>query len=93
MSEKQAKFLELVKLLEKLKEETNSVREKLESVMAEIGYEYIQDPETLTVYKILEPKGVFVFYRKIDYVRTALEGERAGTLSLKEAESKGFTVK
>jgi predicted transcriptional regulator len=94
MSEKQAKFLELAKKQERLKEIQDEVRTELNSVMTELGYgTTLQDPTTLAVYKIVKPNGTFTYYRDVDYVRTALEGERAGTLSKKEAESLGFVLK
>lgn len=93
--EKQAKFVELAKRYEKSKEEQDQIREELESVMKELGVgAYVQDPETLAVYKIIKPDGTFIYYRDIQYKRTALEGERGGTvLSKKEAEEAGFILK
>jgi hypothetical protein len=42
---------------------------------------------------VVKPKGTFTYFKDLDYVRTAQEGERAGTLSKKEAESLGFALK
>lgn len=87
-------FLEAAKTVERIKEELEYAYEKLNSSMADLGLDaYVQDPETKLVYKIVKPKGTFTYYRDIDYVRTAKEGERAGTLSKKEAEEKGFSLK
>jgi len=92
--DKKQEFLTLVKQSERLAEQTKLVREKLQAAMIELGYDTtIQDPETLAVYKVVKPNGTFMYYRDVDYVRTALEGERAGTLSKKEAESLGFILK
>ena len=90
---KQAKFLELAKYQEQLKEKQDEVRKELNVVMAELGYNAtLQDPETLAVYKIVKPNGTFTYYRDIDYVRTSLTGERAGTLSKKDAAELGYTL-
>ncbi len=91
---KESKFLELAKQYEDLKEKFNEVRTQLDSVMLDLGVgTVLQDAETLTVYKISKPTGRFVYYYDLDFVRTAQEGERAGTLSKKEAESLGFVLK
>lgn len=89
------RFVELAKKMEAQQKELNATRDALTAVMTELGIDtYVQDPETLAVYKIVEPNGTFTYYRKIDYKRTALEGERGGTvLSKKEAEEAGFSVK
>lgn len=87
-------FLEAAKSVESLKDQLESAYEKLNASMSELGLDtYVQDPETKLVYKIVKPKGTFTYYRDIDYVRTAKEGERAGTLSKKEAEEKGYSLK
>lgn len=89
------KFIQLAKEIEKLDEQRNAKREELDLVMRELGMDaYVQDPETMAVYKIIKPNGTFIPYREIDYKRTALEGERGGTvLSKKEAEEAGFKLK
>lgn len=87
------KFLEAAKKYEQLQEEVSKVREELVASMTELGIgAYVQDPETGLVYKVTKPGGTFVYYKDIDYVRTAKASERAGTLSKKEAEEAGFTV-
>jgi hypothetical protein len=95
MNDNQKKFLELAKYAEQLKEKQEEIRTEITSVMVQLqmhGTVVFQDPETLAVYKIVKPNGTFMYYRDVDYVRTALEGERAGTLSKKEAESLGFIL-
>lgn len=90
----QAKFLETVKYYEELKVKMDEVRTELNTLMVELGTgTTFQDPLTLAVYRVVKPNGTFVYYKDLDYVRTALEGERAGTLSKKEAESLGFVLK
>jgi hypothetical protein len=94
MTDQQKKFLELAKYHEQLKDKLDEVRKELEASMTDLGLgTVLQDPETLTVYKMVKPTGRFIYYYDIDYVRTAQEGERAGTLSKKEAEALGFMLK
>lgn len=88
------KFLALAKYYEELKEQMDNVRTDINATMTELGLgAFVQDPELLTVYKIVKPQGTYMYYKDIDYVRTALEGERAGSLSKKEAEAEGFALK
>jgi hypothetical protein len=90
---KQARFLELAKRYEDLKEEVDQVRTEMNASMLELGYNItLQDPLTLAVYKIVKPMGTFTYYRDVDYVRTVLEGEVKGSLSKKEAESLGYIL-
>lgn len=88
------KFIELAKKLEQQQEEINATREELTKVMLEVGYDqYAQDPQTGLVYKTVKPNGTFIYFRDIDYKRTAKEGERGGTvLSKKEAQEAGFSL-
>lgn len=93
MNNMQKRFLELAKYSEKVKEELSEIYSEMETVMAELGVDtYHQDPETSLVYKVIVPKGRFVNFSKIDYVRTAKPEERSGSLSKKEAESLGFIL-
>lgn len=93
MNEKHIKFLSLTKELEALQVKVQEIRELLEKEMRSLDYNYMcQDPETGAVYKIVEPKGKFVYYANVDYVRTALAGEERGTLSKKEATEAGFKL-
>lgn len=89
----QNRFLELVTEYERLKGEMKKFREEMDQVMRSLDYgTYVQDPATLIVYKIVEPKGTFIEYKTIDYVRTAKPTERQGSLSKKEAEEAGFVL-
>lgn len=83
----------VIKQLEEKQKEVNDLRSKLEEMLKDtpIGT-YAQDDVTGVVYKIVKPKGTFTYYRDVDYVRTAVAGERAGTLSKKEAEEAGFVL-
>lgn len=94
MTDKEVSFLEAVKMVENLKDALEVAYTQLNNAMSELGLDaYVQDPETKLVYRIVKPKGSFVYYKEVDYVRTAKEGERAGTLSKKEAELRGFNLK
>lgn len=94
MNDAKLNFIQLAKEYEKKQEEMNELRVRLNSAMLELQIgTYVQCPDTGTVYKIVKPNGTFTYYKDIDYVRTALEGERAGTLSKKEAEGSGFVLK
>lgn len=86
-------FLFLAKKQEKLKEELSQISAELTNTMLsmEVGSAF-QDPETLAVYKIVKPKGTFMYYKDLDYVRTSLGDESSGTLSKKEALSLGFVL-
>lgn len=87
-------FTLLAQEIESKQDEVNKLKEKLVELMTQLGVgKYVQCDTTGTVYKVVEPTGTFMYYKKIDYVRTALEGERAGSLSKKEAETAGFTLK
>jgi hypothetical protein len=95
LNDTEKKFLETAKYLEQLSEKKEEVRAELEGLMKTMGEgAYVQDPETLVVYKVIKPNGTFIYFRDLDYKRTALEGERGGTvLSKKEAEEAGFVLK
>ena len=92
---KEQRFIDLAKRHEDLQAEMNLLREDMTAAMLDLGVDkYAQDPETMAVYKIIKPLGAFTYYRDIDYKRTALDGERGGTvLSKKEAEEAGFILK
>lgn len=87
-------FIELAKRYEVMQEEMDKVRDALEVAMKELGVDkMIQDPETMMVYKVVKPKGTFMYYRDLDYKRTAAPGESGGTvLSKKEATEAGFVL-
>lgn len=62
------------------------------AVVAEHGLNhYFQDADGI-VYKTVEPDGRFVQFDKLAVVRTRRAGEKAGSLSLKEAKEAGFEV-
>lgn len=93
MTDAQQKFLEISKRYETLKEEMKALKPTLQELMTEIGVDSIfQDPETMLVYKIEVPKGTFISFDPISYVRTKKVGEDKGSLSKKDAEAAGFTL-
>lgn len=89
----QQNFIDQAKAIESKQKELIDLHERLKDTMAALGVgTYVQDPATSTVYKIVKPKGTFMYFKDIDYVRTAIQDERSGSLSKKEAEEAGFTV-
>ncbi len=93
MTEQEIKFLELAKEYEKAKEAYKSVSEKLTESMNQLKVgTYLQDPETLAVYKIVKPEGHYVVYRELDFHRTSIGDEKRGSLSKKEATEAGFDL-
>lgn len=93
MNEKQQKFLELSKQYEALKEQMKEVKPQMQELMKEIGVgEMFQDPETKVVYRIDVPKGTYISFDPINYVRTKKETEKKGSLAKKEATSAGFDL-
>lgn len=93
MSNSNSDFLAAAKEYERLKTELEDVKDQMDFHAKQIGAgTYLQDPVTLTVYKIVIPRGKFVPYESVSYERTALEGETRGTLSKKEANEKGFSL-
>lgn len=90
---KELTFLSHAKYYEELSAKMDEVRESLRLSMEDLGVNtYVQDIETGLVYKVVKPTGTYMYYRDIDYKRTAKADERSGTLSKKEAEEAGFTV-
>ena len=93
MTDAQAKFLELAKRYEELTEEMKTLKPELQALMTEIKVgTMFQDPTTLLVYQIQLPKGRYVYFEPIDYVRTKKDTEKSGDLSKKAAEEAGFVL-
>jgi hypothetical protein len=87
------KFIDLATQIEALETQLINLAKDLAQEMLTLGFgAYVQDPATRLVYKIVEPKGSFIYFKKIDYVRTAKTEERSGTLSKKEANEAGFSL-
>lgn len=93
MTENYSKFLELAKEYELLKDRLELIRQELTVSLSQLELNsYFQDPVSKVVYKVVKPKGTFISYKDVDYHRTALEGERQGSLSKKEAQEQGFIL-
>ena len=91
MTDTEKEFVELSKRYEIAKDELKMLKEKLVDLEINIGLISFQDDEG-TVYSIVRPSGTFIYFDTISYKRTRREGERSGTLSLKEAKELGFDV-
>jgi hypothetical protein len=93
LTEDQKTFVNLTKKLEQLKEQRKEVGQALEELSLKIGVgSSFQDPEDKTVFEIVVPDGKYMYFDKIDYVRTRREGERSGSLSLKRAKELGYDL-
>lgn len=93
LTDQQKKFIELTKQLETLKEKRKEISSELESLANEIGVNSsFQDPTDNTVFEIVIPDGKYMYFDKIDYVRTRRDGERSGSLSLKRAKELGYNL-
>lgn len=93
MNEDQLAFLKAAKAYEEVKEIRNKAEEELQLALSKLPLgSYLQDPETLLVYKVVQPKGKFVYYQERDYERTKKADERSGNLSAKEAKENGFVL-
>lgn len=93
MTEKQKQFVKLEKLRDAAKQVFTDLNTALREVVNESGTEaYFQDEEG-TVYKTTVPKGRWVEYESVSYLRTRRNDEDKGSLSIKEAEEAGFKLK
>lgn len=93
LTDQQQKFIEVSKQLELLKEQRKEIGSQLEELANQIGVgSSFQDPEDKTVFEIVVPDGKYMYFDKIDYVRTRREGERSGSLSLKRAKELGYEL-
>jgi hypothetical protein len=88
-------LFQLASEIEDLKAQLKYKQSQLETVLLELGINtYHQDPMTGIVYKIYKPDGTFIAYKSIDIKRTALPGEKGGTVLAKsEAEAAGFVLR
>lgn len=92
LTELQKHFIELDKKKEEIKRYYEDLEATLECLVAEQGLNsYFQDEEGI-VYRLCEPDGRYIKFDKHGYVRTKRPGEKAGTLSVKEAKEKGFNI-
>jgi hypothetical protein len=92
MTEAQKKFVELERKKEEVKKYFDELNAACLAVSKEVGINgYFQDDHGI-VYKVVVPEGKFVHFEQISYKRTKRPHERAGDLSMKEAESVGFKL-
>lgn len=63
-----------------------------DALFALTGEGYLFQDADGTVYKTNEPEGKFVYFEKVEILRTRREGETKGSLSMKEARDAGFVV-
>ena len=92
LTDKQKRFIELERRKDEIKQWYTDLQTALSELIGEQGLNsYFQD-EQGTVYKLVECDGRFVHFDKFSYDRTKRPGERAGTLTVKEAKEHGFKV-
>lgn len=89
MTPAQRKFVELEKQRKAFQESFDAA---IQELALEIGVGgHFQDDEGIA-YKIVTPIGEWTKYRTIGYIRTAREGEKAGSWSKKDAKESGYDV-
>lgn len=90
--EKVARFVELDRKYGEIKTWLDEYKQAKAAVVNALGIDsYFQDDQGI-VYKTATIDGKFVYFDSIDIKRTKRDGERAGSLSVKEATEAGFTV-
>lgn len=80
------KLVELSFKRDELKKQYEELNTELEKVLTFLGVDTFFQDKDGTVYKVVVPKGSFVSFKHIDYVRTRRGMEKVGSLSMKEAE-------
>lgn len=86
------KFLELESKKEEVKQFFKDLDAATKEVAEVVGIgNYFQAPDG-TVFKMVMPTGTFVEFKTIGYERTKREGEKRGSLSVKEAKEAGYDV-
>jgi len=92
LSEAERRIVALDRLAPSIKQYYEARREALDAIIAERGIgHYFQDGDGI-VYKTAEAEGRFVYYDRYEVRRTKRAGERAGTLSAKDATEAGFDL-
>ena len=82
----QQKLVELSFKKDELKKQSEEFNKELEEVLTYLGVDsFFKDSEG-TVYKVVVPKGSYVSFKHIDFVRTKRGMEKVGSLSQKEAK-------
>jgi hypothetical protein len=87
-------MVNLVDEKEELKARLKEIDSKLEKVMLTLGVGETFQATDGTVFRVQEPAGTFISFKRVDYLRTRKEGEKGGNyLSKKEVEELGFKLK
>lgn len=86
MIELEQKLVDLSFKKDELKKMYDALDKELVEVCQKLGVGYAFQDEEGTIYKVDVPKGTYVSYKPIGFVRTKRGDERAGTLSQKEAQ-------
>lgn len=82
----QRRLMELSYKKDELKKQYEELNTELEQVLITLGVDSFFEDAEGTVYKVVIPKGSFVSFKHIDYVRTRRGMEKVGSLSMKEAK-------
>ena len=80
------KLVELSYKKDELKTKYEELNKELEEVLTYLGVDTFFKDKEGTVYKVVVPKGSFVSFKHIDFVRTRRGMEKVGSLSQKEAK-------
>lgn len=89
----QNSVVELSLQKEALKKQMEEVSAKLEESLSLLGIGHVFQAEDGTVFRVAKPTGTYISFKSIDYDRTRREGEKSGSMSLKDAQAAGFEVK
>ena len=81
------RLVELSYKKDELKKQYEELNTELEGVLTYLGVDSFFQDEEGTVYKVVVPKGSYISFKHIDFVRTRRGEEKLGTLSMKEAEA------
>lgn len=84
--EAKAKLVELSFIKDELKKKYDELNTQLEETLTVLGVDSFFQDKDGTVYKVVVPKGTYVGFKCIDFVRTKRGMEKVGSLSQKEAE-------
>lgn len=93
MTPAQLKFVNLERKREDVKRYFDELAQATLVLKNEIGLNGMFQDDQGIVYQVVKPKGKFVSYEDLSYIRTKREGEERGELSVKKAEEAGFKVK
>lgn len=87
-----ADFIALDKKKAEYKEFLEDYKNATKAVVEYYGIGYAFQDEDGTVYKTTTQDGRYVYFEPVTICRTRREGEKKGSLSLKEAADLGFTL-